>query len=63
MVVGAAVPYCGNRKLLVSVVAADREPVQLAPVGQQAMLSAASRAQRDPFRQHILGLSRVEHGL
>lgn len=56
-------PYCGNRKLLVSVVVANREPVQLAPVGQQAMLSAASRAQREPLRQQILGLSRVEHGL
>lgn len=40
-----------------------RLPVQLAPVGQQAMLLAASREQLVPSLQHTLELPSLVHGL
>lgn len=61
-----AVAPCGNTKLLpvsvvpvvvvvaVAVAVAVRLPVQLAPVGQQAMLSAESLVQVVPFMQQAL---------
>lgn len=65
-VVSLANVYCGNMKLLVlevAEVAATKLPVQLAPVGQQAMLSAASREQCESVLQQMLELFRVEQGL
>ena len=52
-----------NMKLLDPVLGTVRLAVQRAPVGQQAMLSAASREQFVPSRQHTLELSRSVHGL
>ena len=54
----------GNLKLLPSELElVGRLPVQLAPVGQQAMWSFASREHRDPCLQHTSGLSMLVHGL
>lgn len=61
-----AVAPCGNMKLVPVSVAVDgpvRLPVQTAPVGQQAMLSAASREQLVSGRQQTLELPRLVHGL
>lgn len=56
-VVCVAVAVWGNRKLLVAPPPAfpvsESVPVQLAPVGQQATLSAASRVHLLPSAQHI----------
>lgn len=64
-VVVAEVP-CGEMKVLPVSVPVDvpvKLPVQLAPVRQQAMLSAASVVQRDPLLQQASELPRFEHGL
>lgn len=62
-----AVAPCGNMKLLpvsvVPVAVPVRLPVQLAPVGQQAMLLAASREQLVPSLQQAPELPRLVHGL
>lgn len=62
-----AVAPCGNMKLLpVSAAPVDvpvRLPVQLAPVGQQAMLLAASTEQMVPSWQQAPELPNLVHGL
>jgi hypothetical protein len=62
-----AVAPLGNMKLLpVSAAPVEvpvRLPVHLAPVGQQAMLSAESREQFVPCRQQASELPRLVHGL
>jgi len=65
LVVVVAVAAWGNIKLLPSVAegSAVRLPVQLAPVGQQAMLLAESREQIVPSWQQALALPSFEHGL
>jgi hypothetical protein len=57
---------CGETKILSVSVPVDvpvRLPVQLAPVRQQAMLSAASVVQRDPLLQQASELPKFEQGL
>lgn len=63
-VVAVAVAVLGNIKAVpVPVVLVPvKLPVQLAPVAQQAMLSAASREQFVPCLQHALALPRAVHG-
>jgi hypothetical protein len=66
VVVVVAVAPWGNMKLVPVFVAVDapvKLPVQLAPVGQQAMLLAASREQLVPCLQQALELPRLLHGL
>jgi hypothetical protein len=63
-VVGVAVAVLGNIKPVpvLVVVVPVKLPVQLAPVAQQAMLSAASREQFVPCLQHAFALPRDVHG-
>lgn len=67
-VVAVADAVCGNMKLVpvpvpVAVVVPVRDPVQLAPVAQQAMLLAASLEQLVPCLQHAFELPRDVQGL
>lgn len=70
-VVWVAVAVLGNRKLVLDAPAPPapppppvvRLPVQLAPVGQQAILSASSRAHSEPCRQQMSVLSMFEQAL
>lgn len=64
VVVAVAVAALGNMNwVFVPVVLVPvRLPVQLAPVAQQAILSAASREQLVPCLQHALALPSAVHG-
>jgi hypothetical protein len=62
-VVVVADAVCGNMKLSDPVLGPVSRPVQLAPVGQQAMLWAASWVQVVPSLQHTFELPISVHGL
>lgn len=63
MLVIETVAVPGNLKLVEAEVESPvSEPVHFAPVGQQAILSAASREQTEPCLQQTSDLPMLEHG-